>query len=256
MFAKIGKVICQQCGQDVQRDSAETISKWIQRLPEAQRFMVGFPIEIPPDTDLEQFSSRLREDGFLRIVTNHDVIDLSQKKLAQSDIHNSLFIIVDRLNTRGLRTDRLTDSIELSMERGNGSCTILVQTSEQIGTQSISESATNTAPQILKHHDTSWNTFLFSRRLRCDTCQIDYPPPEPRLFSFNSPLGACPRCSGFGDILDPDLDLIVPNPAKSIRDGAIAPWNTPAYAHELDELTQLADEYEWILAQMRARDLA
>ena len=242
MFAKIGKVICQQCGQAVQRDSAETISTWIQRLPESLRFMVGFPIEIPADTDLEQFTSKLREEGFLRIVTSHSVIDLSQEKLTQSDIQNSLFVIVDRLNTRGLRTDRLTDSIELSLERGNGTCSILIQTSEQIRTPPISELTTNTAPQVLKHHDTSWGTFLFSHRLRCDTCQIDYPPPEPQLFSFNSPLGACPRCSGFGDILDPDLDLIVPNPAKSIREGAIAPWNTPAYAHELEELTQLADE--------------
>ncbi len=64
--------------------------------------------------------------------------------------------------------------------------------------------------------------------------------PEPRLFSFNSPLGACPKCEGFGNVIGIDMDLVVPDPSKSLREGAIAPWNTPAYAHELEELLALA----------------
>ena len=86
-----------------------------------------------------------------------------------------------------------------------------------------------------------WWRLTFSRTLRCDDCGIEYPVPEPRLFSFNSPLGACPQCEGFGNVIDLDMDLIVPDPNKSIRDGAIAPWNTPAYAHELKELIALAE---------------
>ena len=69
-------------------------------------------------------------------------------------------------------------------------------------------------------------------------------PPEPRLFSFNSPLGACPHCEGFGNIVGVDMRLVVPDPRKSIREGAIAPWNTPAYAHELEELLALAADYD------------
>jgi excinuclease ABC subunit A len=68
--------------------------------------------------------------------------------------------------------------------------------------------------------------------------------PEPRLFSFNSPLGACPTCEGFGNVIDMDMELIVPDPGKSLREGAIAPWNTPADAHELEELIALADDYD------------
>ncbi len=78
----------------------------------------------------------------------------------------------------------------------------------------------------------------------CDECGRAYPPPEPRLYSFNSPLGACPECEGFGNVIDIDLDLIVPDPRKSLRDGAIAPWTTPAYAHELEELIALAADYD------------
>lgn len=83
----------------------------------------------------------------------------------------------------------------------------------------------------------------FSNRFRCDQCGLEYPTPEPRLYSFNSPLGACPTCEGFGSVIDVDMDLVVPDPSKSLRGGAIAPWNTPAYAHELEELLALAGDY-------------
>jgi excinuclease ABC subunit A len=89
-----------------------------------------------------------------------------------------------------------------------------------------------------------WTRIDFSTRLACEQCGIEYPAPEPRLYSFNSPLGACPQCEGFGNIVDVDMELIVPDPNKSLRDGAIAAWNTPAYAHELQELLALADDYQ------------
>ena len=70
--------------------------------------------------------------------------------------------------------------------------------------------------------------------MTCDICGREYPEPEPRLYSFNSPMGACPECEGFGNVVDVDMNLVVPDPSKSLREGAIAPWNTPAYAHELE----------------------
>ena len=89
-----------------------------------------------------------------------------------------------------------------------------------------------------------WQQLAFSNQMVCDECGRDYPPPEPRLYSFNSPLGACPECEGFGNVIDIDMDLVVPDPRKSLREGAIAPWNTPAYAHELEELIALAGDYD------------
>ena len=78
----------------------------------------------------------------------------------------------------------------------------------------------------------------------CADCNLEYPEPEPRLYSFNSPMGACPQCEGFGNIIDIDMELVAPDPSKTLREGAIAPWNTPAYAHELEELLALADDYD------------
>jgi excinuclease ABC subunit A len=80
-------------------------------------------------------------------------------------------------------------------------------------------------------------------QLACADCNLEYPAPEPRLYSFNSPLGACPECEGFGNVIDIDMDLVVPDPSKTLADGAIAPWNSPAYQHELEELLALAPDY-------------
>jgi excinuclease ABC subunit A len=79
--------------------------------------------------------------------------------------------------------------------------------------------------------------------LRCEACGLEFPEPEPQLFDFNRPLGACPECEGFGNIVATDMERVVPDGTKSIRGGAIAPWNTPAYAHELEELLALAEDY-------------
>ncbi len=84
---------------------------------------------------------------------------------------------------------------------------------------------------------------IVSRDRRCDRCDIDYPDPVPRLFNFNNPLGACPVCEGFGDVVDMDMDLIVPDKSRTLAEGAIAPWNTPSYEHEKFELLELAPEY-------------
>src|SRR5262249_30753773 len=89
-----------------------------------------------------------------------------------------------------------------------------------------------------------WQRLEFSTRLECPTCHRHFADPDPRHFSFNSPLGACPTCEGFGTVSEIDMKKIVPDPAKTIRGGAIAPWNTPKHNHELDELLAIAADYE------------
>ena len=109
----------------------------------------------------------------------------------------------------------------------------------------LSPLSSHSAPSSLCQIDgRAWQRMGFSTQLACEDCEIEYPMPEPRLYSFNSPLGACPQCEGFGNVIGIDMDLVVPDPNKSLRDGAIAPWNTPAYAHELKELLALARDYE------------
>ena len=149
-----------------------------------------------------------------------------------------LIAIVDRLTAGSTSPQRIRDSLETAFSKGGGVCVVLAEGDARPPL----EAGGAGSPFALDGQ--SWWRLTFSTAMRCDDCGIGYPTPEPRLFSFNSPLGACPACEGFGNVIDIDLDLVVPDPNKTLRDGAIAPWNTPAYSHELEELIELAGDYD------------
>ena len=140
-------------------------------------------------------------------------------------------VIVDRLTVGSAEADRVRESLETAFQFGGG-CVALVQQDED-----------DVTPGALTIDDRHWELKRFSKNLICDQCETVYPDPEPNLFSYNNALGACPECEGFGSVQRFDIDLIVPDASKSLRKGAIAPWNTPSYRHELDELLDLADDY-------------
>ena len=126
----------------------------------------------------------------------------------------TLEVVVDRLRIEGDLRSRLTDSIETSYREGGGAAfAVNADTGERME---------------------------FSERFECRTCGIAYETPQPRLFSFNNPFGACPTCHGFGNIIELDMDLVVPDPSKSINQGAIEPWSKPHYRAQLAELKRAA----------------
>ena len=157
-----------------------------------------------------------------------------------------LFFIVDRIVTGRTNDERLRETLEGTRSRGDGLCWIFykltpdgpsAQTPEPIPEESRDLYG---LPYFLDGE--MWALAGFSRHFECEICGIRYPQLEPKLFSFNSPLGACPKCEGFGNLMTFDLDLIVPNRSKSLRDGAIASWNSPTYKNKLEELLKLAPE--------------
>ncbi len=238
LYAKIGRVFCYGCGRPVKHDSPEDVALALGSLPAGTRFLVTFRL---PDTvvDPVELNQSLREDGFLRVIIGERMLHLEQTSLADALAESpgaERFVVVDRLTAGGASDQRQRDSIETAFRRGDGACVALIEQRE---------TSDSTAPGTLVKVDGSvWRRLGWSNRLRCEDCRIDYPPQEPRLFSFNSPLGACPTCEGFGNVVDTDFDLIVPDPNKTLREGAIAPWNSPAYAHELQELLALAKDYD------------
>jgi excinuclease ABC subunit A len=157
-------------------------------------------------------------------------------------------VVVDRLVAAGTANNRLRDSLETAFAKGQGRCCVFVEENSapsQPGMEAPSPSPASHAPNpspLVIIDGRPWRRIGFSARLACEDCGIEYPPPEPRLYSFNSPLGACPACEGFGNVVDLDLELLVPDASKSIRQGAIAPWNTPAYARELKKFIALSGE--------------
>ncbi len=131
----------------------------------------------------------------------------------------TLDVIVDRVQVDSEATPRLTESIETAYREGGGAAFAIELSTDEGGAPTLHQ---------------------FSERFECRRCGIMYEDPQPRLFSFNNPFGACPTCHGFGNVIELDMDLVVPDPAKSLRQGAVEPWTKPHYRAELAELKREA----------------
>jgi excinuclease ABC subunit A len=238
LFARIGETWCTECGARVEHDTIDYIAVRTLALPAGARFHVLFraPLPFPADkrrnkaavlAGMKEALTTLRQRGFNRLYqpgTNGAagrVFELSTpESLLDLDLHRPVYVLVDRLAVPAAGDDptafrsRLVDSIELSYREGSGEAFI-----ELAGDAPASE---------------RW--LRFSERFECRRCGATYAAPEPALFSFNSPYGACPRCHGFGNTIDFDLDKVIPDKSRPLSDGAIDPWSKPRYRHLLGEL--------------------
>lgn len=221
LFAKVAELYCYQCGKKVVRTTPQSAAQWIAQLPPDAKLMIGFEVAWDDISDRAMVLAELQSEGFVRLLAGGQLFNLGQDQ--RQDLVEALpkagaaWVIVDRLKG-GDAAERSTESLEVAFSHGLGEIALL---QEEAG---------------------AWLPLRLSHQLRCTTCGIDYPDPEPRLFHFNSPLGACPTCEGFGDTIDLDIDLIVPDKRKTLREGALAPWTTPSHSHHLEELVDVADE--------------
>ena len=234
LFALIGEVVCYRCGQPVRRDSAESVAQTLSAQPAGVRVMIGFETSAPEDEPVDQWVTDLSGLGYVRAVVGERTATIDSALAKSIKPGDPLTIILDRLSFGEQSAGRLRESLEGAFAAGGGMCVVLVE--------HASKSADATS-NLIVIDGKPWQRLTFSSELRCNTCGIDYPEPEPQLFNFNRPLGACPECEGFGNVVTTDMERVVPDPGKSIRDGAIAPWNSPSYAHELEELLALAKDY-------------
>ncbi|NLF71614.1 MAG: excinuclease ABC subunit UvrA [Candidatus Anammoximicrobium sp.] len=236
LFAKIGRVFCLGCGREIQRQTPQSAADKLAGLAEGTRYLLTFPRRLLPDEELAAVVAELQSAGFVRVIAGDRLFALAETPLpagAAAGSPPSLQVVTDRLTAGSVSLPRLRDSLETAFAQGEGVCHAWVAADDEpAGSAGLH--------QI---DGRLWRRIAFSAALRCEDCGRDYPAPEPRLFDYNSPLGACPQCEGFGDTVEMDIDLVVPDPLKTLREGAIAPWNTPAYAHELDELLALAGDY-------------
>ena len=231
LFAKIGHVHCQRCGREVRRDSADSAAVCLQLLAAGSRFMITFSRSVDSSAKLASLWSELREDGFVRAILGQRTYTLADGVPEWSEYPVDVLTIVDRLVAQREKPERVADSLETAFDMGRGTCQVFA-TDPPDGSETT-----------CSIDERRWYLISFSTTWTCGACELEYPAPEPKLYSFNSPLGACPECEGFGNVVDIDMDLIVPDRSKSLREGAIAPWNTRAYAHELTELIELAPDY-------------
>jgi excinuclease ABC subunit A len=264
LYARVGRTFCRQCGQEVIRETAEIVAKRLNDLPADTRVMIGFQIpvvampavpakEASADTDavddflegeepltpvdpgsritdpgIEETLSTLQRRGYARLLVDGRAVAFDEIDRSALKDRTTLDVIVDRLRLEGDLRSRLTDSIETSYREGGGAAFAIVL--RHTPEEPADPGSRIPDPERIE----------FSERFECRTCGIMYETPQPRLFSFNNPFGACPTCHGFGNIIELDMDLVVPDPSKSINQGAIEPWSKPHYRAQLAELKRAA----------------
>ena len=239
LFARAATLFCYSCGDPVRSDDPAEVAQELFDGGDGVRRIIGFPVWLPSRKDASEILLGLQQEGFLRLIIAGQTFHLSdgdRSALARKvgSRGTECIVVVDRV-AAGADLARLTESLETAMLEGHGRAVVLTsqtQTTEAAGLR------------VAEIDSGYWHERIVSRDRRCDRCEIDYPDPVPRLFNFNNPLGACPTCEGFGDVVDVDMDLVVPDRSLTLAEGAIAPWTTPAYRHELDELLALAEDYD------------
>ncbi len=222
LWARIGQPHCPQCGREIAGQSAEQIIDQVMALEEGTRFIVLAPVVRGRKGEYGKLLEELRADGFTRAQIDgamhmlEDPIDLDKR------YKHDIAVVVDRLRMRPDLRKRLADSIETAVALADGMVEIeLVGDDGEAGERRV-----------------------YSERFACLKCGISLPELEPRIFSFNSPHGACPRCTGLGSQMEIDPELVVPDPALSIGEGAILPWSSSASSY-YEEITQaIAERYE------------
>ncbi|MFI5332289.1 MAG: excinuclease ABC subunit UvrA, partial [Desulfobaccales bacterium] len=218
LFARVGTPYCYRCGRPISSLSVPQMVDQIMGLPEGSRITLLAPVVVNRKGEHHKLLERLRHEGYSRVRINGEVLELEELPPLDKNRRNSIEAVVDRLVIKPDLGARLTDSLELALKLADGLVRVLVQGGEEL---------------------------LFSERFACDHCGVSLPELTPRLFSFNSPQGACPACSGLGTRLIIDPDLVIPNPNLSLREGAVRPWSTRHSLRHQQVLEALEQHYHF-----------
>jgi excinuclease ABC subunit A len=197
LFARIGVPHCPQCGNVITAQTVQQMVDRVMTLPAGTRLVVLAPVVRGRKGEYRKLFFDLRRQGYVRVRVNGQLHELAEEIELTKTKKHTIEVIVDRLIVKDTLGTRLADSVETALRLADG----VVQVEVPEGP-----------------------SFLFSERLACAACGISFPEVSPRMFSFNNPYGACPSCGGIGTRYEIDPERVVPDPAKSLATGALAPW--------------------------------
>ncbi len=216
LYARVGRTSCPLCGRDLAPDTPQSVADALVAMSGAQRLVVTFPLRLSARVTHAVVVDNLRAQGFLRLsvdggATFHHLDDLAG---TGADVTKAaeLLVVVDRLTSDDGMRGRLSEAVSTAFREGDGDCVVVLAATDE-------SARTRAKPSLLRYTD----------RFECPNDGTRLPEPTPQLFSFNNPRGACERCNGFGAVLEYDESLLVPNPERTLREGAIDPWTKPRY---------------------------
>lgn len=216
LFGRVGRTICRRCGGPVQRDTVSTVVTRLREEADGTKVYILFPIHDHPNRAMKEELTALKQRGFFRILVNGHVVDLNETAY-KGKVKKDVLVLADRAVLRPGDRDseaRLADSIEAAFGESDG--------------------------YVWVHFPDSGRSLRFTQHFECPRDGERYEEPDPRMFSFNNPFGACPKCQGFGRSVGIDMNLVVPDPDRSLRQGAIHPWNFPKWRENQRDLLKAA----------------
>ncbi|MFI5009305.1 MAG: excinuclease ABC subunit UvrA, partial [Solirubrobacterales bacterium] len=246
LWSRVGKPHCPICGRPIVGQSAEQIIDQVMELPEGARFMVMAPVVRGRKGEYGKLLDELRADGFARVKIDGRIRMLEESIVLDKRYKHDIAVVIDRLAMRHDLRKRLADSIETAVGLADGLVEVeIVGRSAGAGAEAdvgahssgalgVRQAATQIVPGEMPEPGT---VFTFSEKFACPEHGPSLVELEPRIFSFNSPHGACERCTGLGSQMEIDPEMVVPNPALSVGEGAIAPWanSTSNYYEQVTE---------------------
>ncbi|UCD16180.1 MAG: excinuclease ABC subunit UvrA [Candidatus Zixiibacteriota bacterium] len=215
LFARIGVRHCVECGKPITRQTVQDIVDSVLSFDEGTRLMVLAPLVRGRKGEHRDTIEQAKREGFVRLRIDGDIVETDSEISLNKNVKHTIDVVVDRLVVKKKSMQRLTDSVETAIKISGGRVLINIKGDD----------------------------LLFSEQFACADCNISYDELSPRIFSFNSPYGACPTCSGLGQIMEIDPDLVVPDPSKSINQGAIRPWGADMANWYRQMLRSLARHY-------------
>lgn len=223
LYAHSAKLFCRQCAAPVQRDTIQSIQEELATFCKQHhdpRLILSFPILVPANFSDDEVKAFLEQQGYTRIhaeeEVSREVIDKKSKK-SKLEIMKKLYVVQDRFRFSKAEPERIAEALEHALNHGQGFCRVFAQ---------------------MDHGEEL--ALPFSQQLHCAPCDISYQKPHASTFSFNSPIGACNHCRGFGRRMGIDYGLVIPNENLSLAEGAIRPWQTPSFKEQQDDLMKYA----------------
>ena len=216
LFARVGHPHCPRCGKPVNQQSLDQMLDQLLALPERTKLLIMAQAVRGKKGEHKKFLEHIRKEGYTRLRIDGEIRDAGEEIQLEKNKKHTIEVVIDRLIIRPEIRPRMAESMEVALKMGQGVAYVQIVDGEQL---------------------------MFSQNFACEDCGISLPEITPRMFSFNSPFGACPVCSGLGSQMEMDLELVLPDKTKSLAEGAIAPMSTNVKGYYMRQMDALVQKY-------------